>query len=116
MLWDMIYERDYFLAKRFILWVGFLMVISCFSAAAIDDDESATIIFSEDASKKEQAVSGVVTDANTGNTLPGVNILVKGTTTGTSTDSEGEYELIVPSLQDTLVVSYIGYETQEEIG
>src|SRR5699024_5228321 len=37
----------------------------------------------------------------------------KGTTTGASTDADGNFELDVPSLQDTLVVSYIGYQTQE---
>ncbi|MFH5834108.1 SusC/RagA family TonB-linked outer membrane protein [Halalkalibaculum sp. DA384] len=60
-----------------------------------------------------ETVSGTVTDAQTGETLPGVNVLVKGTTTGTSTDSEGGFELGVPSLQDTLVFSFIGYQTQE---
>src|SRR5699024_7691344 len=48
-----------------------------------------------------------------GETLPGVNILVKGTTTGTSTDDEGNFVLDVSSLQDTLVVSFIGYQTKE---
>src|SRR5699024_8366864 len=40
-------------------------------------------------------------------------ILVKGTTTGTSTGAGGAFVLTVESLQDTLVVSYIGYQTQE---
>ncbi len=57
-------------------------------------------------------VKGTVTDAQTGETLPGVNILVVGTTTGTSTDSTGHYSLIVPSIQDTLRFSFIGYKTQ----
>ncbi|MDZ7694011.1 MAG: SusC/RagA family TonB-linked outer membrane protein [Balneolaceae bacterium] len=48
-----------------------------------------------------------------GEPLPGVNVVVRGTTSGTSTDSEGSYELNVPSLQDTLVFSFIGYQTQE---
>src|SRR5699024_8242172 len=60
-----------------------------------------------------ETISGTVTDASTGEILPGVNILVKGTSTGASTDAEGQYELTVESLQDTLVVSYIGYQTQE---
>ncbi|MFH5833842.1 TonB-dependent receptor [Halalkalibaculum sp. DA3122] len=60
-----------------------------------------------------EMVTGAVTDATSGEPLPGVNVVVKGTTTGTSTDSEGEYELNVPSLQDTLVFSFIGYQTQE---
>lgn len=58
-----------------------------------------------------QTISGVVTDANSGETLPGVNIIVKGTATGTAAGSDGSYELTVPSLLDTLVFSFIGYQT-----
>ncbi len=54
-------------------------------------------------------VNGVVTDAGTGSTLPGVNILVKGTSIGTATDSKGSFTLSVPDPADTLVFSYIGY-------
>lgn len=60
-----------------------------------------------------EAISGTVTDASSGETLPGVNILVKGSSTGTSTNASGEYQLDAPSLQDTLVFSFIGYQTQE---
>jgi len=59
-----------------------------------------------------QTVSGTVTSADDGQPLPGVNVIVKGTTTGTSTGSNGEYELNVPSLQDTLVFSFVGYQKQ----
>ncbi|MFH5884659.1 SusC/RagA family TonB-linked outer membrane protein [Halalkalibaculum sp. DA3122] len=62
---------------------------------------------------QEETVSGIVTDAETGESLPGVNIIVKGTTIGTTTNIEGEYSLDVPSLNDTLVVSFVGYQTQE---
>ncbi|MDZ7689960.1 MAG: SusC/RagA family TonB-linked outer membrane protein [Balneolaceae bacterium] len=58
-----------------------------------------------------EVVSGTVTDASSGDPMPGVNVLVKGTTSGTSTDAQGSFELSVPSLQDTLVFSFIGYET-----
>jgi iron complex outermembrane receptor protein len=58
-------------------------------------------------------VSGIVTDATDGQTLPGVNVVVKGTTTGVSTDGEGYYQLNVPSTQDTLVFSFVGYVSQE---
>src|SRR5699024_3821467 len=61
----------------------------------------------------QETISGTVTDAQSGETLPGVNILVKGTSTGASTDANGTFELTVESLQDTLVVSYIGYQTKE---
>ncbi|MEL7833826.1 SusC/RagA family TonB-linked outer membrane protein [Fodinibius sp. Rm-B-1B1-1] len=59
-----------------------------------------------------QEVSGIVTD-ETDSLLPGVNIMVKGTGVGTSSDTEGVYSLAVPSMQDTLVFSFIGYKTQE---
>src|SRR5690625_3033638 len=62
---------------------------------------------------QEEMVTGTVTDAQSGETLPGVNVMIMGTTTGTSTDSEGNFELNAPSLQDTLVFSFVGYQTQE---
>lgn len=61
----------------------------------------------------QQVVTGRVTDAETGEALPGVNILVKGSTTGTTTNLDGEFQLDVPNLQETLVFSYIGFLTQE---
>lgn len=62
---------------------------------------------------RQEEVQGTVTDAQTGETLPGVNVMVKGTTTGTSTDNEGNYMLTAPSLKDTLIFSFVGYQTQE---
>lgn len=61
---------------------------------------------------QQASVRGTVTDATSSETLPGVNIIIKGTSTGTSTDAGGAFELPVSSLNDTLVVSFIGYETQ----
>jgi TonB-linked SusC/RagA family outer membrane protein len=59
-------------------------------------------------------VKGIVTDAATGEPLPGVNIFVKGTTTsGTTSDMEGKYSLLVPSRDDVLVYSFVGFVTQE---
>lgn len=58
-------------------------------------------------------VTGNVTSAKTGKALIGVNILVKGTSVGAATDNKGHYELVVPSAQDTLVVSYVGYKTRQ---
>ncbi|PHS66762.1 MAG: hypothetical protein COB12_06045 [Flavobacterium sp.] len=56
-------------------------------------------------------IKGTITD-NYGFTLPGVNIIVKGTSEGTQTDFDGNYELIVDKNQ-IIVISYIGFETQE---
>lgn len=60
----------------------------------------------------QHIVSGTVTDASSGETLPGVNIRVMGTTVGTATDREGEYELEVPAPTDTLRFSFVGYKSQ----
>ncbi|MBN2175202.1 MAG: TonB-dependent receptor [Bacteroidales bacterium] len=57
-------------------------------------------------------VTGKVTDASNGQTLPGVTILVKGTTNGTTTDIDGNYTINVTS-GDTLVFSFIGFQSQE---
>lgn len=62
---------------------------------------------------QNNSVSGTVLDAESGETLPGVNVTVKGTETGTASDIDGFYSLNVPSLTDTLVFSFIGYQTQE---
>jgi len=62
----------------------------------------------------QTTVSGTVTDSQTGEVLPGVNVIVKGMPMrGTSTNQNGTYELTVPSSQDTLVYSFIGYLKQE---
>lgn len=60
----------------------------------------------------ELEISGKVTDANSGESLPGVNVLIMGTTTGTVTDLDGNYLIRVPS-GARLRFSYIGYSTQE---
>ncbi|MCX2739506.1 SusC/RagA family TonB-linked outer membrane protein [Pontibacter anaerobius] len=57
-------------------------------------------------------VSGKVTDEK-GEGLPGVTILLKGTTRGTATGADGTFSLSVPEATGTLVISFIGYQTQE---
>ncbi|MGB3590030.1 MAG: carboxypeptidase-like regulatory domain-containing protein, partial [Tunicatimonas sp.] len=61
-----------------------------------------------------QTISGQVTDLSTSDPLPGVNVLAKGTATGTVTDIEGNYRLTLEDEVTTLVFSSIGYETTEE--
>jgi len=57
-------------------------------------------------------ITGTVTSSDDGSPLPGVNVLVQGTTTGTTTNTDGEYEISVPE-GATLVFSFVGYETRE---
>lgn len=58
-------------------------------------------------------VSGKVTSVTDGTALPGVSILVEGTTIGTVTDVEGNYTLRAPDENSILIFSYIGFVTQE---
>jgi TonB-linked SusC/RagA family outer membrane protein len=71
------------------------------------------LVFALSAFAQERIVSGKVTSAEDGTTLPGVNIIVKGTTTGTTTDTNGAFSLTVPSGESVLVFSFIGLVTQE---
>ena len=80
-----------------ILWlaVGFILSIT-------------TIGYAQD-----RTVTGVVTDLTNDEGLPGVNIVAKGTSTGTVTDVDGNYRLTLSDGVETLVFSSVGF-TQEE--
>jgi uncharacterized protein (TIGR02231 family) len=58
-------------------------------------------------------VRGKVTSAEDGSPLPGVNVVIKGTTAGTVTDARGEYSIPLTSDAQSLVFSFIGLQTQE---
>jgi TonB-linked SusC/RagA family outer membrane protein len=60
---------------------------------------------------KAQDVSGKVMDSGTKATLPGVNVVIKGTSNGTATDIDGNFSLIAQS-RDSLVFSFLGYRSQ----
>ncbi|GCC52518.1 TonB-dependent receptor [Chryseotalea sanaruensis] len=62
---------------------------------------------------QERTVSGRVTSTEDGSSLPGVNVVIKGTTNGTVTDSDGNYKLNVPAGGGALVFSFIGLQTEE---
>jgi TonB-linked SusC/RagA family outer membrane protein len=57
-------------------------------------------------------VNGIVIDYVTSEPLPGVSIVVEGTTTGTVTNVDGKYSLVLPSMNETLVFTYVGYVRQ----
>lgn len=66
---------------------------------------------------QDRTISGKVTDAKDGQPIPGVNVLVKGTSSGAITDIDGNYKLAVPSGATTLVFSFVGYQSTEvELG
>src|SRR5688572_22590189 len=57
-------------------------------------------------------VSGTIAD-DTGQPAPGVNVIEKGTASGTASDAQGKYSVTVTAGNATLVFSFIGYKTQE---
>lgn len=61
---------------------------------------------------QERSITGIVTD-NGGSPLPGVNVVVKGTTTGTVTDLNGKFSVKVPGNSSVLIITYVGYVTKE---
>ncbi len=64
---------------------------------------------------QERTVSGKVTSIEDGSSLPGVNVVLKGTTTGTVTDIDGNFNLSVPSDGGILVFSFIGLASEEVV-
>ena len=71
------------------------------------------LLFTIYAQAQSTAVTGTVTSADDGFGLPGVNVVVKGTTNGTVTDFDGKYSINVQDANATLVFSYIGFTKQE---
>jgi TonB-linked SusC/RagA family outer membrane protein len=78
-----------------IKWVPLLLLISSMAWA------------------QERTITGRVTSADDGSTLPGVNVIIKGTTSGTVTDSDGKYSIAVPTSGGSLIFSFIGLKTFE---
>jgi TonB-linked SusC/RagA family outer membrane protein len=62
---------------------------------------------------QETSIKGLVVSASDNTPLPGVSVVVKGTTTGIITDADGNFTLKIPSKAKTLVFSFIGMESQE---
>ena len=71
------------------------------------------LLFSCHLLAQQTAISGVVLDASDNSPLIGASVLVKGTTTGTVTDFDGVFKLNVPNDKSTIVISCIGYKTQD---
>ena len=86
---------SYSIEKWKLLFAGFLFSLISFSSFA-----------------QTQTIKGKVVDENN-ETLPGVSVTLKGSGTGTITDLDGNFSLSVPVGEQTLVISFVGMETQE---
>lgn len=91
--------------KKPILLSGLMImlaVLMTFSAAA-----------SPSLPLQQKKVTGKVTDATSGEALPGVTIVIRGTTTGVASDLDGSYSIDVPSNSTVLQFTSVGYASQE---
>ena len=71
-------------------------------------------LVSSGAIQQRITVTGTVTSSDDGSALPGVNVVIRGTTQGTTTDADGKYSIEVSNGDATLVFSFIGYTPQEQ--
>jgi TonB-linked SusC/RagA family outer membrane protein len=70
-------------------------------------------LFGFNAALAQKTITGTVTSSEDGSPIPGVQVVVKSTTVGTTTDLEGNYELRAPEDAETLVFMFVGMVTQE---
>lgn len=85
------------------------IALTCQNAVYATDVLSGSTVVSSIIQQEGRTISGTVTDEQ-GNSIPGANILIKGTSIGTISDMNGNFEILVPSNQNILQVSFIGYK------
>jgi TonB-linked SusC/RagA family outer membrane protein len=89
-----------------------LMILGILQANAVNL-YSVSEYLTEMSDPQQLNVTGTVTDSGTGQSMPGVNIVVQGTQLGAITDANGKYSITVPTSDATLVFTFIGYGVQE---
>ncbi|HTF17817.1 MAG TPA: TonB-dependent receptor [Chryseolinea sp.] len=96
-----------FTSKYLNATMGLLLAAFCCSPVARVKAEHSSVY------QQQKEVTGKITEASSGEPLPGATIQVKGTTMGAITDASGNFHLTVPDNAATLVVSFLGYKTVE---
>jgi TonB-linked SusC/RagA family outer membrane protein len=89
-----------------LLTMGILLVASHFNDVSAAEKNSHSNLF-------DKIVKGRITDANSGTALAGANVTLKGSSVSALTDRQGDFSISVPDDKAVLVVSFIGYTTQE---
>lgn len=80
-----------------------------------DPFENSILNTTTDLSQQQRLVTGKLTDSSTGDPMPGVNIVVKGTSIGAITDFNGLYSITAPGQNAVLMFSFIGYTPKEVV-
>ncbi len=92
---------------------AFIMLVSFFISSYIGISVLQAADISVESLEIDRTVSGSVTDAETGDPMPGATVRVQGTNLGAVTNEEGAFSLSVPDDATTLLISYVGYKTLE---
>ncbi len=99
-------------------WLAFFLLAPLFyasayeSGTAVSDEQQSSEQLTRDVEQAGKTVTGVVVDED-GSPMPGVTVIVKGTTTGAVTDFDGKFTLKVENENDVLIFSFIGMTPQE---
>ena len=105
--------RKNFKREKWISRISLVTIaLACQNAVYADDVPSSSTVASSIIQQEGRTISGTITDEQ-GNSIPGANILIKGTSIGTISDMNGNFELQVPAGQHTLQISFIGYKEKE---
>lgn len=94
---------------RLVIFVSFVQITYAREPKTLDGSRS----LSSSPLLAETRLNGQVTDEQTNEPLPGVSIVAKGTSRGTTTDANGRYQLTVPDKTTVLVFSFVGYTSRE---
>jgi len=116
------FKPSYTLLKAGILGAFFLLINKPAAAQSVPIKTQPNIVHntsqpkqSKNTSSQPLVIRGNVTDSDAGDAQGGVYVVIKGTTTGTVTDANGNFELRSVKAGDVLMFSFIGYETKEYI-
>ena len=102
--------RKTMLTPKIALFLGWMCILTITAVAENNYSQSN----GSNTMQQGIRITGTVSD-NMGELLPGVTIMIKGTSTGTSTDINGEFSINIPSDTCVLQFSFIGYETQDVV-
>jgi TonB-dependent SusC/RagA subfamily outer membrane receptor len=91
-----------------------LLIHFALEASSLDSKgKAAPFVYSGDPTIKVFDISGKVTDARSNDGIGGVNVVIKGTSNGTTTDLNGDFFLTGAEPESTLIFSFVGYQAQE---
>jgi len=89
-----------------------ILVLLLFSVSALSNEGN----HSSPLQPSGREIRGTISDAGTGEALVGATVTIRGAgSTGTVSGNDGRFRLMVPEGLDTLVISYVGYRTQEVV-